>query len=224
MTRKLLCGSSLLLVVLTLISASPAQDTQRFEAFGGYSFSYHPSFPIVSNYSFNGWNGSSTVFVNRWFGLTADFSGSYGSQKVPIFCEPGQCLYEKASLSSYTYLFGPHLVYRHRRYAPFVETLVGLHNPHLSTTLLNPSGCNCQLDYPSSASYHKFAFAVGGGLDVALSHGVSIRPFEVDYLLLREPAITVENNNLVYYGTNNNTFRYSGGISFRFGQHLGPVK
>jgi hypothetical protein len=66
--------------------------------------------------------------------------------------------------------------------------------------------------------------ALGGGLDIALSHGISIRPVEVDYLLLREPAIKVEDDNLVYYGKNNNTFRYSTGITFRFGSHPGPSK
>lgn len=219
MNKRLLGCACLLFVVMSLLIPSAAQDTQRFEAFGGYSFAYHTSFPIPNSYALNGWNSSSTVFVNRWLGLTADFSGSYGSQKVPIFCYQGGCVNETASLSSYTYLFGPHLVYRHSRYAPFVETLVGVHNPHLSSTVLD---CNCTLDYPTTSSYHKFAMAVGGGLDIALSHGISIRPVEVDYLLLREPALKFENDNLVYYGTNNNTFRYSGGITFRFGSHLGP--
>jgi hypothetical protein len=56
--------------------------------------------------------------------------------------------------------------------------------------------------------------ALGGGLDIALSHGISIRPVEVDYLLLREPA-------LVNQSGTKNTFRYSGGVTFRFGSHLG---
>lgn len=221
MHKKLLGRSCLLLVVVTLVIASPAQDTQRFEAFGGYSFSYN-TLPIYNKSIFNGWDGSSTVFVNRWFGVTADFSGTYGSQKIPLYCYPGGCVHERESLSSYTYLFGPHLVYRHKRYAPFGETLAGLHNPHLSSTLLD--ACNCQLDFPAHTSYHKFAMAVGGGLDIALSHGISIRPVEVDYLLLRDPTYKFENGNLVYYGTNNNTFRYSGGINFRFGEHLGSSR
>ncbi len=222
MNKKLLGCACLLFVVMSLLLPSVAQDAQRFEAFGGYSFSSRNSFPTPNNYTLNGWNSSSTVFVNRWLGLTADFSGSYGSQKVPLACFPDGCVYEKASLSSYTYLFGPHLVYRHRRYAPFVETLAGIHNPHLASNLLDPSGCNCKLDFPTTSSYHKFAMAVGGGLDIALSRGISIRPVEVDYLLLRDPALKFENDNIVYYGTNNNTFRYSGGITFRFGSHLGP--
>jgi hypothetical protein len=224
MNSKLLGCACLMLVSLSLKITSPAQDTQRFEAFAGYSFSSHTSFPINYNsYNFNGWNGSSTVFVNRWLGLTADFSGSYGSQNVAIFCYPGGCVYNRASVSSYTYLAGPHLVYRHHRYAPFTEMLVGVHNPHLSESQLGSCGpALCSAG--STSSFHKFAMAVGGGLDIALPHGISIRPVDVDYLLLREPAFSIENDNLIYHGTNNNTFRFSAGFNFRFGSHLGSSK
>jgi opacity protein-like surface antigen len=216
-----------LLVVLSFGIASPAQDTQRFEAFGGYSFS-HNTFPIFTKSNFNGWNSSSTVFVNRWLGLTADFSGAYGSQRVPVFCTPNGCYDEKFSLSSYTYLFGPHFVYRRSRYAPFTESLFGIHNPHLARGPLEPQLCQpivgCTETGSTSTSYHKFAMALGGGLDIALSHGISIRPVEVDYLLLKEPAFRFENGNEVGYTANNNTFRYSAGVTFRFGSHLGSPK
>ncbi len=228
MNRKLLGFACLLLLTLSFKIKSPAQDTQRLEAFGGYSFSYN-SFPLYTKTNFNGWNTSSTVFVNRWLGLTADFSGAYGSQNVPIFCTPNGCYYAKGSLSSYTYLFGPHFVYRHSRYAPFAETLFGIHNPHTSfSPLTQQEQCQPLMicfepGSGSSSSYHKFAMALGGGLDIALSHGISIRPVEVDYVLLKEPAYRLENGNIVGYNANNNTFRYSGGITFRFGSHLGPA-
>lgn len=228
MNRKLLGCACLLLLTLSFKITSPAQDTQRFEAFGGYSFSYN-SFPIYNRSDFNGWNSSSTVFVNRWLGLTADFSGAYGSQRVPVFCTPNGCFDEKFSLSSYTYLFGPHFVYRRSRYAPFAETLFGIHNPHTSVSPLTEEQCQPPMicsepGNGSSSSFHKFAMALGGGLDIALSHGISIRPVEVDYLLLKEPAFRFENGNEVGYSANNNTFRYSAGITFRFGSHLGPSK
>ena len=141
MTRKLLGSSSLLLVVLSLITLSPAQDTQRFETFGGYAFTYKNPTVTGENTDFNGWNTSTTVFLNHWLGLTADLSGAYASHKVPIFCSPYGCLYEHGSYSSYSYLFGPHIVYRRSRYAPFVETLFGLHNPHTKITPLQPANC-----------------------------------------------------------------------------------
>jgi hypothetical protein len=222
MRKKLLCGSYLLLVVLTLLIASPAQDTQRVEAFGGYSFTYK-SPTIVENLNFNGWNASSTVFVNRWLGVTADFSGSHASHTVPIFCTPYGCVYDKGSFSTYSYLFGPHIVYRRSRYAPFAETLFGVYRPGSTISPLNPGDCQPLPSCFQMAGYHtssyNFEMALGGGLDIALSHGVSIRPVDVDYVLQGVPTYFFRVG-----GGNNNTFRYSGGITFRLGQHLGSSR
>ena len=62
-------------------------------------------------------------------GVTADFSGHYGSKVTPSFLElGGQPLGLVKDTGSFTsYLFGPHFTYRRSRYAPFVETLFGLH-------------------------------------------------------------------------------------------------
>jgi hypothetical protein len=179
---------------------SPAQDVQRFEAFGGYSFSHNNTLLDPTN-NFSGWDTSSTVFLNRWFGLTADLSGHYGSQSTPLIFLQGEPYGKvKVSASSYTYLFGPHFTYRRSRYAPFAETLFGINNPHHMYTLLESPGCQGCSSGPvgssSGGSYHSFAMAMGGGLDIALSHGISLRPVEVDYLLLREPTPTVDNGVL----------------------------
>jgi hypothetical protein len=223
--KRLLGATWILLAVVGLGITLPAQDTQRFEAFGGYSFSYN-NYPVVNRANFNGWNGSSTVFVNRWLGITADFSGAYGSQASLLFCDSDGCLHERNSLSSYTYLVGPHFVYRRSRYAPFAEPLFGIHNPHTSSSW-NITQCqpiDCGSGNGPLFRDHKFAMAVGGGLDIALAHGISIRPVEVDYVLLKEVAYRPENGTFVSYNANNNTFRYSGGITFRFGSHLGPPR
>lgn len=228
LNSKVLTVGWLLLVAVSLSITSPAQDTQRFEAFGGYSFSHNSTLLDATN-NFSGWDTSSTVFLNRWLGLTADLSGHYGSQDVPVIYLQGQP-YGKVNVaaSSYTYLFGPHVTYRRSRYAPFAEGLFGIHNPHHTYTLVEAPDCQgCSappVGHSSSGSYHGFAMAMGGGLDIALAHGISLRPVEIDYLLLRETAPTIENGNFVYHGTNNNTFRYSTGITFRFGSHLGAPR
>ena len=225
--RKLLGCVSLLLVALSLKIASPAQDTQRFEAFGGYSFTHNGTLLDPTN-NFSGWDSSSTIFLNRWFGLTADFSGHYGSQYSPIIYLQEQPYGKvKDSASSYTYLFGPHFTYRRSRYAPFAESLFGVQNPRHTYTLVEcgpPLECTDPIGHSLGGSYHSFAMAIGGGLDIALSHGISLRPIEADYLLLREPEPTVENGVYVYHGATNNTFRYSTGITFRFGSHLGSSR
>ena len=51
--------------------------------------------------------------------------------------------------------------------------------------------------------------AVGGGLDISVSHRVSIRPVEFDYVLSRYSNPLTSTNN-------QNNFRYVGGIVFKF--------
>jgi hypothetical protein len=217
--RKLL---SLLFLVFALTITAAAQDARRFETFGGYSFSYesqlsHPA-NILPSSSFSGWDTSTTVFLNRWFGFTSDFSGHYGSGTLTLAVVNGTPITVKESVSSYSYLFGPHFTYRHRRYAPFAQTLVGIHNPHRSYSDFScaPEICGTL----PSGSYNRFAMALGGGVDIALGHSISLRPVQAEYLMQREPAVEFSNGNLDYIGVNHGTFRYSAGVTFHFGSHL----
>jgi len=215
---------SLLFVVSILAITAVAQDTQRFETFAGYSLTHDSSFyEPGTNYS--GWDTSTTVFFKRWLGFTSDFAGHYGGDTFPVFCTPGGCFDAHESVNSYTYLFGPHFTYRRSRYAPFVQTLFGVHHPDKSSRLVSPpsctpggSGCGTLV---VSQPYTKFAMSVGGGLDIAIGHGFSIRPIQAEYLLLREPGY---DNNLNPITVNNNVFRYSTGVTFRFGPVLGTRK
>jgi hypothetical protein len=61
-------------------------------------------------------------------------------------------------------------------------------------------------------------------LDVAIGHGISIRPFQMEYLLLREPGATVSNGNIVSITNNYNTYRFSTGMTFQFGSHVGSSR
>jgi hypothetical protein len=217
---------SLLFAVLTLAITAAAQDTQRVETFGGYSLSHDSSFLLGSS-NFSGWDTSTTVFLNRWLGFTSDFSGHYGSGDFPfvIVAGYGPIGKYKLNVNSYTYLFGPHFTYHHSRYAPFVQTLFGLQNPHQTTTVLEgcpPVTCSGPpVGKTTSNSYAKFAMSVGGGLDIAVGHGISIRPVQAEYMLLREPTYALVNGVFGPVGFNNNTFRYSAGVTFHFGSHLG---
>lgn len=216
---------TLLFVVLTLAMTAAAQDTQRFETFAGYSFTHDSSFAEPgTNYS--GWDTSTTVFFNRWIGFASDFSGHYGGQTFPVLCSPGGCFDAHASVNSYTYLFGPHFKYQRSRYAPFAQMLFGVHRSSEVSALLSSPGCsspsNCgTVIIGPTHPYTKFAMAVGGGLDVAIGHGFSIRPVQAEYLLLRQPSV---DSDLLRITVNNNVFRYSTGITFHFGQHLGTNK
>jgi hypothetical protein len=218
----------LLFVVITLAMAAAAQDTQRVETFGGYSLSHDGSF-LWGSSNFSGWDTSTTVFLNRWLGFTSDFSGHYGSGNFPFIIVNGNDLGKyNRDVNSYTYLFGPHITYHHSRYAPFVQTLFGLQNPRQTITVLEgcpPLTCSGpSVGQTTKTSYAKFAMSVGGGLDIAVGHGISIRPVQAEYLLLREPTYALVNGVFAPVGFNNNTFRYSTGMTFHFGGRVGPSK
>jgi len=68
--------------------------------------------------SFHGWNGSITGNVNKWFGVTADFSGHYGGS----IDEDG--FDEKQRVHSY--LFGPRVAARKKRVMAFAHALFGV--------------------------------------------------------------------------------------------------
>ena len=217
---------SLFTVLTAAVIAATAQDTQRFETFGGYSLTHDASY-FQPGTTYSGWDTSTTVFFNRWLGFTSDFSGHYGGQTFPVFCSPSACFLVHESVNSYTYLFGPHFTYRRSRYAPFAQMLFGVHHPTGSTIPVAsplcpmPSGGCGGIQLSSNQPYTKFAMSVGGGLDIAIGHGFSIRPIQAEYLLLREPPIDSNFNPIT---VNNDVFRFSTGMTFHFGSTLGSGK
>src|SRR6266850_728062 len=67
-----------------------AQDAPRVEVFGGFQYYRENTGTDVTNldhFNLNGWNASLSGYFNRYFGVTADFCGAYGSPEflgVPI--------------------------------------------------------------------------------------------------------------------------------------------
>jgi hypothetical protein len=222
-------GLFLSLVPFILLGAASAQDTQRFETFGGYSLLHddHMLFGQTSN--FNGWDGSLTVFLNSWLGLTSDFSGHYGSAVDVIPPPPGGTPGKiKYTDNSYTFLFGPHFVHHWSRYAPFGQVLFGPIHELTPSTILVPVTCpppqTCGGTVTGArTSDTNFAMTVGGGLDIDIGHGLSIRPVQAEYLLRRYSATVPENGSFPTRVAYFNDFRYSGGVTFRFGPTL-PAK
>ena len=218
---------SLLSILFALTVAASAQDVQRFETFGGYSLTHDTSYIATST---NGWDTNTTVFLKRWLGFTTDFSGNYGSTTFPIIILGGYGPVGKVAetVSSYTYMAGPHFTYRRSRCAPFAQTLFGVYHPRANYIILDAGESVGLIGPPAgttgSYSYTKFAMAVGGGLDFNVARGISVRPFQAEYLLLRQPGTALSNGAIVPITFNDNTFRFSTGITFRFGSHLGPSR
>src|SRR5262252_4393810 len=71
----------------------------KVEIFGGYQFFHADTgVPGLSGFNLNGWNASASGFFSRNLGLTADFSGSYGTPSA---------LGVGVKTNFYSYLFGP---------------------------------------------------------------------------------------------------------------------
>lgn len=151
--------SFIVIMMLLAASVSAAAQTEipKAELFGGYSW---------AGGNFHGWGASVTGNVNRWFGLTADFSGHYGHEQDAVVRENQRAL---------SYLFGPRFTLRkHRRVTPFAYALFGGINYGIRLSLsgqtlvaVNDSGFN---------------MALGGGLDVKVNKHLAVRAFQIDYL------------------------------------------
>jgi hypothetical protein len=101
----------MLLIVSMLFWAGTAgaQELQRVELFGGFSYSR-------GQYDVNmyGWNGSLAGVVNRWFSIVCDLSGNYASFEYG----PGFHMHSVAG--------GPQFSLRRKTVTPFARFLIGM--------------------------------------------------------------------------------------------------
>ena len=125
----LLAGFAVLCI--STIAAAQDQPAPKWELYGGYSF-FHPGadihgvlplglLPVSSRLEPNprGLGASVTYDFNRWFGLTLDSSTSWNSGEV------GTDRVDDTALSNLS--LGPKFTFRHHRFSPFLEVLVGDH-------------------------------------------------------------------------------------------------
>src|SRR5262245_46786513 len=175
--RRILFVAGLLMVMS--LSTRAQEQTPRVEVFGGYSY---------AGGNFNGWNASVTGNVNKWFGVTADFSGYHGGTSLPNFEEQQKV---------YTYLVGPKFSLRRNRVTPFAYALYG--GLHFSST-------ETVFGQRSSASDTGSSISLGGGLDVKLNDRIAIRAVQIDYL------------RASFFDEVHNRGRLSFGVVLRFGK------
>lgn len=93
----------LVCLVALILSAAVAHAAPKAELFGGYQYTH-----FDGGTSKNGWNAALTGNLNRWFGVTADFSDVYGS-----------------GVSFQTYTFGPEISAHLPIVKPFAHALFG---------------------------------------------------------------------------------------------------
>jgi len=166
-----------LCAVLSLSLVAFSQEgvqAPKAEIFGGYQYS-HATTGVsgLSGFNLNGWNASASGFFSRNLGVTADFSGSYGTPSL---------LGVGVKTNLYTFLFGPTVRFPNSsRVTPFVHGLFG--GGHFSA---NVAGISLPTDTG-------FTWAAGGGFDVALTPHFGVRVAQADFLQSRLFSVTQNN-------------------------------
>jgi hypothetical protein len=215
---------TILLGFLLLFGSSVyAQDLQKVEIFGEYSYlRFNPTLSYLKNRSFNGGGGGVQYNLNSYLGIKGEFLG-YGSTNFTI---PAG-IYSIPKLSPnpivvgapittqgnmFTYLFGPVIRVPISRVTPFGELLFGGSNSngYGNQILAICNGITCTTAAKNaSGTQHPFTMALGGGLDIKVSDHFSIRPVEIDWVLTRYTNPLTSTNN-------QHSFRYLGGAVFHF--------
>ena len=143
--------------ILLSSAAALAQDTPRFQLFGGYSYTHVSGANGSGN--LHGWNAALGGNLTRHLSLVADFAGGYDRSSG-------------TAVNVHTFLFGPQVTKRAKRADLFAQALFGVGRVGASASGIG-------------ASDTAFATALGGGVDVHVGSRVSFRVAQIDYLLTR---------------------------------------
>ncbi len=188
----------LLAFVFLLGMTAVAQDYPKFEVPVDFSFiNVHPNAAGLTSFNFFGGGVGAVYNFSPIFGIKADFDG-YTQGSGNHFTENGNVVNLSGNL--FTYLFGPQIKKHSGTFQPFGEVLFGGGHINLNG---NVFGNNGQLSGNGSAN--AFAMEFGGGLDMAISKSIQLRPVEVDYLYTH------------FGGEGQNNFKYCAGVNFTFG-------
>jgi opacity protein-like surface antigen len=205
-------------LILALILAAPSfAQTPRVEIFGGGTWLRADLSPDLNPVGLGhvnaiGWEGSATENLNSWFGGTLDFSGVYSRPTVKIATNafgPGLPATNIAftngiNADAYTVMYGPTVAYRRgQRIVPFGRLLLGALNARASTTSKGAAAIGIDEKF----SRTRFAYAAGGGADIALS----------PLFALRVTAEWIRSTFADFSDDRQNNIRISGGLVVRFG-------
>lgn len=186
----------MLSLVFLMAGLAVAQDFPRAEVFGGYQF-LRASGDDFSK-MFHGWRASVAGNFNRYFGVEAAFTGTYGDL-YDIEGQPDDPNIDvNARINNYLYLFGPRFTMRSERVTAFTHFLLGGSKTSVSAAASDPL---------ASLSANNFAWAIGGGLDLNVGKHVAIRPAQIDYIQIRSGEDLAGDLNC---------FGYSAGLVFKF--------
>jgi peptidoglycan-associated lipoprotein len=200
----------------TLLAQSSGANSAYSDApsrgtiFGGYSYLRNNGTNFNGSSNFNGFDGQGTFNFSRYVGVTADIGGNYRT------LASGSILGLSASANQrlYTFMFGPTVTAPIGRSSVFAHALFGEAHSSLGAGVNIPilGGISTGV-----SSANAFAMAFGGGVDIGLSKHVAIRAAQVDFIRTQFNSADALTTGLsTDLGDHQNSFRYSGGIVFRF--------
>jgi hypothetical protein len=202
-------------IALLMTETAFAQEYDKWEESLDYSYARANPANVGKPYSLNGGGGALAYNFNGYIGVKLDLQG-YGSltrnfSNLVVFNPDGTTtLVNSGSFQSnlFTYMAGPQIRIPSHTFKPFAEFLFGGALTHFHGSLATATSAT-----NVNTSNNAFSMAVGGGFDIKLNHTLSIRPFQMDYLLSRF------GNSIIPGGDHNqNNFRYSAGINLTFGE------
>jgi len=194
-----------ILVFGTSLAAQESGPADRANIFLGYSYlRFSPTITGLSTRSFNGGGGAVQLNFLKILGLKAEYMG-YGTT---TFSRTVGGVTYNASANMSTFLAGPVFRIPLWRVKPFGEVLFGASHTDGYVNLHNAivAGGGALSSIPTQ---NPFTLAAGGGLDIAISRHVAIRPGEFNYVLTRYSNPLTSTNN-------QHNFRYCGGLILKF--------
>ena len=203
LTKVLLC-----VLILSFGVAAWAQEQPKVELAIDYSFVRFNPDTFAQAHNLNGGGGSVTFNVNRWLGFKAEVFG-YGASTSHFLIPAGNPILPAGgnfavSGNMLTYLFGPQLKYRAKKFQPYAHALFGGAYSNTYANLFQQAGVA-----GAAADKNAFAMAFGGGIDIPVTKTIAIRPVQIDYLMTRFGNVLDTNNQ--------HNFRYAAGITFYLG-------
>jgi len=173
------------------------------ELFGGFGFTIANPETNIARQNMDGWVGSAAGYVNRWFGVGAEFSGQFGS--IPA---PSGITSPSLSFKEYSYVAGPQFRFLNRaRVQSSFRLMVGGVFGQVNLPSTATPAATSQLGAVNYLGFNqtKFAALFAVPVDISVSRLIAIRV---------EPGLYLTNFNQSGQGN----FRISVGPVFRFGK------
>jgi opacity protein-like surface antigen len=201
MTKQIL-GFVLAISLSGIALAQNSNDYTKYEFFAGYS-----NGQANEGKTYNGFNVAAVRNVHRYFGVKADFSGTYQSGRESFQVTTNgvtQSFSNETRSSIYNVLGGVQIKDNasKARFKPFVHALAGVGHRRFqaknSTCTPGPLPCT---DF--SFGRTGFAAVLGGGLDIKINKKIDFRAFQIDY------------NPMIFNGHTDHNARFGIGFVFK---------